>query len=366
MKKIKIFALPSHAEKHRVHGVDMVRVIQPMEHLNGYSDGEVEFEVTIYDPRKEELHNEDQAEWTKVAKENDIIFFNYLNNPWGFAAMGAMARAHGTKLVMDLDDSLWNIKPDNPAYKVYHSGSQPIMDFTSIANEVDYITCTSDYLKHVIQNNTRKSADKIQVIPNYIDLKLYNHKPPFKNDGRINLVHFGSTTHFADLNEPEFNKGIERIMKEYPQVNLIMIGAHIPRLKNRWSSRYTVLFGHEDVYSWIEGRFKEYMDMTDIMVVPLTNDIYNRCKSGIKYLEASSAGKPGVYQNLRQYSDLIQDGVNGFLATKDTDWYNKIKTLIDNPELRRNMGDYAYQTVEQEYQIQDNIKDYAEFFKSLL
>lgn len=368
MKTIRVYSLPSHAEKHRVHGVDFSRVIQPMEHLNGYSDEEVKFEVTIYDPKKEELHNEDIAEWTKIAKEYDIIFFNYLNNPWGFAVMGAMARANGVKLVMDLDDSLWNIKPDNPAYNVYKKGEQAIRDFISICNEVDYLTCTSSYLKHVIMNNTDKTADKIIVIPNYIDLELYSHRPAFKDDGQIQLTHFGSTTHFADLADYEFQKGIDRIMSEYPQVTLCMVGAFIPKYKNRWGKRYKQLYGHEDFYTWVKDpeKFAKVMEETDIMVVPLTNDIYNKCKSNIKFLEASSAKKPGVYQNIRQYQEVIVAGENGYLAEKENQWYHFLKELIDDKQKRQAVGEAAFQTIEESHQIKDRIVDYAKFFKGIV
>lgn len=236
--KPKIFSLPSHATKDRTSGVDFARIIQPMTHLNGYKG----ITTTVYDPKIEELHN-NPAEWTSLTEKHNIIYFNYLNNPWGFAAMGVMARKNGVKLVMDMDDNLWDVNKDNPAYKVYHRGSEELNNFTSICNEVDYITTTSDYLKHVIMSKTNKKAEQIKVFPNYIDLKLYTHRSTFKDDGQIRLTHFGSSTHWIDLEDSEFFKGIDRIMKEYPNVVFRTIGAWIPKFKKAWGQRYELEYG---------------------------------------------------------------------------------------------------------------------------
>lgn len=353
---MKIFGLPSHQTKERTSGVDYARILQPLKYLNGYKD----IETTLFNIKK-------KTDWLNVAKTHNVIYFNYLNNPWGFASMGAMARHYGVKLVMDLDDSLWNLHDDNPAHSVYKKGSQGIKDFISICNEVDYITTTNSYLKHVIMNNTNKKADKIKVFPNYIDFKFYSHRTRFKDTKEIQLTHFGSTTHFIDLSTPEFIKGVDRIMKEYPNVSFRTVGAFIPAFRQKWGARYENRYGHMDIKHWVKDKdkFPQYMNETDILLVPLIDDIYNRSKSHIKWLEASSAKIPGVWQDIRQYSEVV-DGNNGLLAKKDTEWYNAIKKLIDNKELRRNMGEKAYEDVKENWQIQDHLDEYANFFEMVI
>jgi glycosyltransferase involved in cell wall biosynthesis len=356
---MKIYTLPSHTTKEKTTGVDFARMIQPMTHLNGYKN----VKSIVYDPKEEEKHN-NPMEWVNVMKNNDIFYFNYLNNPWGFAAMGMMARKFGVKLVMDLDDSLWDIHPDNPAHAVYKKGSPELKNFTAICNEVDYITCTNDYLKNVIINNTNKTPDKIKVLPNYIDLKRYKYTPKPNDFDEIVIMHFGSTTHFMDLVETEFARGMERIMKEYPNVVFKTVGANIAPFKEKWGAKYEQLFGHEDINGWIDTKFEGFMKDADIIVTPLVDDIYNRCKSNIKWLEASSAKKPGVWAKIRQYEEVI-DGTNGILAKKDTEWYKGIKYLIDNKDKRDKMGEKAYKDV-QKHQIQDHLEEYYQFFKMIL
>lgn len=359
-KKLKIYALTSHQTKERTSGVDFARIIQPMKHLNGYSSDEYDFEVDIYD-----INEEIPANWQDIAQNYDVIFLNYIANPWAYAAMGAMARKFGKKIILDLDDSLWNLKSDNPAQSVYHRGSQELRDFTSICNDVDHIVVTNEYLKHVVMNNTNRSPKEITVIDNFVDLDLYNHRPVFKVRPMITILYFGSSTHYNDLNETEFSRGIDKIMANYPNVNLKMVGAFIPSFKTRWGQRYQEAFGNVDIYKWIDDKYKEYMDEADIVIAPLTDDIYNRAKSGIKYLEYSAASKPGVYQNMTQYQKYIVNGENGYLADKDRDWFNAIKELLDNPEKREAMGKAAFERIQSET-IQGNVYRYADLMKKVV
>ena len=355
MKKCKIFCLPSHASRERVSGVDFARIIQPMKHLNGWKNDEYEIETYIYDVIKDA-----KLDWLKVVTDYDILYFNYTANPWAFAGMGAMARKLNRPLIMDFDDNLWGIQSDNMAYKVYAKGTEGIKNFTAIVNEVDYVTVTNSYLRNVVAHNSRKTHDKIKVFDNYIDLDLYKYPLPFKDDGTINLTHFGSTTHFSDLQNKSFVEGVDRIMKDYPNVNFITVGAFIPMFRQKWGQRYQNEFGNVDVYKWISDHFPGVMAKTDICVVPLENNGYTRCKSAIKWLEMSSAKKPGVYQDIRQYQNVV-DKTNGILASTAQEWYEGIKSLIDDPVKRKLMGEESYRSV-QEYQMKDHVDQYGEFF----
>ena len=356
---IKIFGLPSHATKVRTAGVDFARIIQPLKAL-----GQVKgFETFVYDPNKE-MHN-DPVEWLPVAKKYDIVYLNYIVNPWGYAAMGAMVRGQGKKIVLDLDDSLWDIRPDNPAADAYKKGGEEINNLTCICNDVDLITCTSNYLKNVIMSHTDKTADKIKVLDNFVDLNIYSKKPKFKNTPGIRITHHGSTTHFEDLTNPEFMSGINKIMDEFPNVTLEFIGAFIPKFKERWGQRYINSYGNEDFYKWSTGRFPELIKEADIVIAPLRDNVYTRCKSGIKYLENGAMGKPGVYQDMPQYQKYIKQGVNGYLAFSAEDWYKSLKELIVSVEKRKSVGEEAYKTI-QDYTIQKNVKYYAKMFKEVL
>jgi glycosyltransferase involved in cell wall biosynthesis len=359
MKTIKIFSLPTHCTAERTSGVDYARIISPMKNLNGYVSGDTKFETYIYDPVKDA-----KLDWLKVCSEYDVIYFNYTMNPWAFAAMGAIARMVGIPMIMDLDDNLWNVMKDNVAYEAFKPGSDGIKNLTAIINEVDMVTCTNQYLKNIINYNTRKDFQHIKVFDNCVDLDVYKYPQEFKDDGQITLTHFGSSTHYIDLQNQEFVEGINMVMRDYPNVNFMTVGAFIPEFKKKWGQRYIEEFGHQDVYKWISDRFPEVMKKTDICVVPLTDNRYTRCKSAIKYYEMSSAKKPGVWQDIRQYREAVCG--TGYLVTTAKDWHRVITNLIENSKLRKDMGEKAYKDVVDNHQMKNNIEPYASMFIDIL
>jgi len=360
MKTIRVFGLPSHQTKDRTGGVDFVRIIQPLKHLDGFTYKGYKFKTDIYDILKQKTFN-----WPAVSEKYDVVFLNYTVLDWAYAAMAMFVHKKGRKIIMDLDDALWNINRDNIAHDALKNvGGGEIL--SAILRDVDGITTTNLYLKHLIAQTAKVNYDKMAVFPNAVDMKLYNHKSPAKENNNILLFHYGSTSHFEDLLEPNFVKGMDRIFKEYPNVEFKAIGAALPRLKMRWGPRYTYGWGHSDIYHWIKDKFPVFMDEADIMVVPLQSNTYNRCKSSIKWMETATATKPGVFIDIRPYTEHIVNGETGYLAKNADDWYKYLKILIDSKKERQRIGNNAYNEVKKNHLIQNRIEDYADFIIKIL
>jgi O-antigen biosynthesis protein len=360
MKLISVYCVGSHQTLTRTSGVDYARVYSPMKYLNGYKDEQVEFKVDFFD-----IHEKKKTNWIQIAKKYDMVYFNYTVLDWQYAAMGCCMHGFGKKMVMDLDDAVWFVDKDNASYE----GLQKINAsriLSCIIDDVDGVTCTNRYLKNIIVDQTYKTHDKIKVMENQVDLSLYNQTFPAKDTEQITLLHYGSTSHFLDLGQDEFVKGIDKVFANYPNVRIKFVGAFISELKHRWGLRYDNAFGHEDIYKWISDKFPGYMDEADIIVVPLRDTKYNRAKSDIKFIETASAMKPGVYSETRPYNDTIRHGINGYLARTSDDWYKYLKILIDSKEKRQEIGQNAYDYVKDNRQIQNNIKIYADYFKEVL
>jgi glycosyltransferase involved in cell wall biosynthesis len=68
-----------------------------------------------------------------------------------------------------------------------------------------------------------------------------------------------------------------------------------------------------------------------------------------------SLGLPVVATPTGSNLEIINDGVNGFLASSPQEWYDRIITLIDNPELRTSMGEAARKTAEERFSLTQQI-----------
>jgi glycosyltransferase involved in cell wall biosynthesis len=76
----------------------------------------------------------------------------------------------------------------------------------------------------------------------------------------------------------------------------------------------------------------------DIGLMPLVDDPWSWGKCGLKIIQYQGVGVPVVCTPVGINKDLVQDGVNGFYASTPEEWERKLSLLIENFELREQMG----------------------------
>ena len=64
-----------------------------------------------------------------------------------------------------------------------------------------------------------------------------------------------------------------------------------------------------------------------------------------------ACGVPVVASAVGVNRDIIQDGVNGFLASTDGEWVEKLGRLLADPEIRRRFGEAGRRTIEERYSL---------------
>ena len=89
----------------------------------------------------------------------------------------------------------------------------------------------------------------------------------------------------------------------------------------------------------------------DIGVYPLTDDEWSRGKCGFKAIQFMACGVPVVASAVGVNREIIQDGVNGFLASGEAEWVDKIRRLLNDATLRRRMAEAGRRTVERSYSL---------------
>ncbi len=92
----------------------------------------------------------------------------------------------------------------------------------------------------------------------------------------------------------------------------------------------------------------------DVGVYPLTDDDWSRGKCGFKAIEFMACGVPVVASPVGVNREIIQDGVNGFLAATEAEWVDKIGRLLADPALCGRLGAAGRRTVEERYSLHVN------------
>lgn len=81
----------------------------------------------------------------------------------------------------------------------------------------------------------------------------------------------------------------------------------------------------------------------DISIAPLeTGSLFCNAKSELKFFEAALAGVPSIVSPTTPFRQCIVEGLSGFLADTPEEWETALRTLVENPDLRRRMADAAY------------------------
>ena len=107
----------------------------------------------------------------------------------------------------------------------------------------------------------------------------------------------------------------------------------------------------------------EIFILTNIM---LNNGDADGCP--IVFLEAACYGTPSIGGNLPGTKDAIIDGETGYIvdSKKLSDVSQKLEILINNPNLRSEMGKNAYQYVKNNYKWSNRIKDFRRINEKIL
>jgi len=92
----------------------------------------------------------------------------------------------------------------------------------------------------------------------------------------------------------------------------------------------------------------------DIGVYPLTDDEWSKGKCGFKAIEFMACGVPVVASAVGVNKEIIDDGVNGFLATSADEWELKLRRLLTDAPLRARFAAAGRRTVEERYSLRVN------------
>jgi glycosyltransferase involved in cell wall biosynthesis len=186
---------------------------------------------------------------------------------------------------------------------------------------------------------------KIKVIPNGINLEEFQiniskekcrEKLGLALDKTI-VIFFGNLVQYKGPNV--LLRAFANIKKGYPDVQLIFAGRgpmhhELISLAKKLGVEQGISFT-----GYVEEELKPlYYKSADIFCLPSVNLTE---AFGIVNLEAMACGLPIVASNLGGIPDLVKEGENGLLFDSGNvkELSNKLEYLLDNKNLRRNMGE---------------------------
>lgn len=189
----------------------------------------------------------------------------------------------------------------------------------------------------------RQFNPRVMIIPSVVDTTLYC--PPqgerHPGDERVILGWIGSDPNRGDLAplQPLFDWLGARYGEK---IVLQTIGRRPLQMKSGLRTEFI---------PWTLVDSRTNLQRFDVGLMPLADTEWNRGKCGFKLIQYTSVAAAPVASPVGVNGEIIRDGVSGFLATSLEEWQQKLSAIIENPVLRRQMGQAGRQRVEESYSV---------------
>lgn len=275
----------------------------------------------------------------------DLIWIEYEVFPWLPYFIEKCLLQSNIPVVVDYDDAIFHRYDRNRNLLVRRILGKKIAKIMSNARVV---MVGNDYLREYALSAGSK---KVVSIPTVIDLKRY---PPHvrHDDGLFTVGWIGSptTAKYLNLITPVMEK-----LHEDGTIELLLIGSGDFEM-NKIPTR---------VYKWSESTEAYAISEFDVGIMPLPDEPWERGKCGYKLIQYMACGKPVVASPVGANKEIVEHGVNGFLAESREEWLTALTILRDDPALRSKMGKAGRRKVEKKYNLQITAPSLISVFNKL-
>jgi glycosyltransferase involved in cell wall biosynthesis len=234
----------------------------------------------------------------------------------------------GPKIVMEMNDGLWL-----PFFQTCWS------DLDSIISVSDAVICENGHLADYAHRYNRS----VEVVPDSPQVEVFDrwrgeiHRCPEK----VVIGWIGSPENAGTMYR--IFEPLEELFQRHQHLQLRVVGADVQYLPRFESVRCTHLATYNQ-----ETMIREALGF-DIGIFPLFHSGDARARGTLKAMIYMSAEAAVVAEDIGENPKLIQDGVNGLLASTTAEWTEKLDWLITHAAERKAIARRGLETVRENF-----------------
>jgi len=261
----------------------------------------------------------------------DLLWIEYEIFPWLPALAERALRALGIPYAVDYDDAIFARYEHHPSRLVRLLLRRKIDTVMRCANVV---IGGNDFL---VQRAEAVGASRVALIPTVVDITRYQPRPR-QSDGVFTIGWIGSpsTAGYLSLIAPALAEICEK-----GRARLVVVGPRDVSLNGVPA----------EVRPWSEDTEAADIAEFDVGIMPLPDEPWERGKCGYKLIQYMASMRPVIASPVGANQQIVEHGVNGFLATTHHEWLRALTTLKSSPELRDRFGRAGRQRVEADYNL---------------
>jgi len=263
-------------------------------------------------------------------KDFDAIWVQYELFPYLPSIFEKLISLSGKPILYDFDDAIFH-QYDNHSNLLFRTFLKRKLD--PLLKRSNSAICGNDYL----QNWAKNHCANTHIVPTVVDTTKYVHlKKDNSKEIVIGWIGSPSTWHYVE----KIYKPLNQVFKVHNSTILIV-----------GSGKDNLPGGLFKFIDWsLESEINLIQSM-DIGIMPLTEDLWSKGKCGYKLIQYMSCGLPVIASPVGVNKELVENGVNGFLANSEEEWIEFLDILIKDPELRLKMGAKGRERVKKFYSL---------------
>jgi len=247
-----------------------------------------------------------------------------------------LAKQLGIKSIYEVDDDLFNIPEAFQKPYIHHSKPEVRAAILEFMQNCDALTVSTHTLAHALRPHV---PDKpVFVVENTLDVDRWEEAfSKRSNDGKVVIGWMASGSHTIDA--PLVMPALLRALQEDERVHILLIGwvgwKQMCDMFKPYADRVTTM-------EWVDYvQLPMVMKDIDIGIAPLVDNLFNRSKSNLKWLQYSALGAATVASDLDPYKD-IQNGTDGILVAETaSEWADVVSGLVSDDDKRKRIGNAA-------------------------
>lgn len=276
----------------------------------------------------------------------DIVYVFLWAAPFAPPLFEKLTRAFAKKMVYDIDDLVFLNPPSSSNPLIYYLRSPK--NHISLMKAADHVITCTPYLDQFVRKYNQNTTD----ISSTINTDVYQPKTDYKINEKPVIGWSGShsTSKYLHLLDPVF----QELAKKYPFRLLVMGDAD-----------FRIDGVEVEAVAWKEEYEVAVLSRFDIGVYPLPNEEWVLGKSGLKALQYMALGIPTIATDIGTIHRIIRHEENGFLVSSAEEWKQGILNLMQDQNLRESIGRKAAITVQSQYSVKANQKNYLRILDGL-
>ncbi len=254
-----------------------------------------------------------------------------------------VSKLWGKKMIYDFDDAIWI--PNTSSENKIASSLKCNWKVKYICKWSYKIAGGNEYLCNYASQYNKNTV----LVPTCVDVETMHNKLKEHRDGKTVVGWTGSqsTLFYLDMLVPILQK-----LQDELDFTFLVIANKNPALSLK----------NFQFIEWNETSEIDDLLKMDIGLMPLQADAWSEGKCGFKLIQYLSLGIPAIASPVGVNKAIIQEGVNGFIASNNQEWEDHLRKLIADTQLRKNLGKNGRNKIVAEFSIQSQKENFIKLF----